>query len=55
MAGKTWICGNRFTLADILLFCTVDFGNSVGQQYGAELTNLDAWFNRVKARPSTAA
>ena len=31
MAGKTWICGNRFTLADILLFCFLDFGATVGQ------------------------
>jgi glutathione S-transferase len=55
MAGKTFICGNRFTLADILLFCFVDFGNSVGQKYSPELKNIDAWFNRVKARPSAAA
>src|SRR5580692_11113631 len=32
MAGKTWVCGNRFTLADILLFAFVDFGGSVGQK-----------------------
>jgi len=55
MSGKTWVCGDRFTLADILLFCMVDFANGVGQKYSAELKNIDAWFNRVKARPSTAA
>jgi glutathione S-transferase len=55
MEGRTWVCGNRFSLADILLFCFVDFGGSVGQKYGPELKNIDAWFNRVKARPSTAA
>jgi glutathione S-transferase len=55
MEGKTWVCGNRFSLADILLFCFVDFGNNFGQKYSAELKNIDAWFNRVKARPSIAA
>src|ERR1700750_3445288 len=26
-----WIAGDRFTLADILLFCFIDFGGTVGQ------------------------
>ena len=55
MAGKTWVCGGRFTLADLLLFATLDFGGSVGQKFSPELKNVDAWFARVKARPSTAA
>ena len=25
MEGKTWVCGDRFTLADILLFTWLDF------------------------------
>lgn len=55
MAGKTWICGSRFTLADLLLFATLDFGANVGQKFSPELKNIDAWFARVKARPSAAA
>lgn len=55
IAGKTWICGDRFTLADILLFCFVQFGAQVGQPLAAENTNLAAWVERVKARPSAAA
>ncbi|MEP6967856.1 MAG: glutathione S-transferase family protein, partial [Pseudomonadota bacterium] len=31
IAGRTWIAGERFTLADILLFCFLDFGGQVGQ------------------------
>jgi glutathione S-transferase len=55
MGGNTWVCGNRFTLADVVLFSFVDFGAGVGQKFSPELKNIDAWFARTKARPSTAA
>ena len=55
MDGKTWICGDRFTLADIMLFCFVDFGDKVGQKIDAANTNVAAWYERVKARPSAGA
>jgi glutathione S-transferase len=55
MAGKEFLCGNRFTLADILLFCFLDFGASVGQPLNPENKNVTAWFERIKARPSSAA
>jgi glutathione S-transferase len=55
MAGREWICGKRFTLADILLFCFADFGASVGQPLNPDNKNVAAWFARVKARPSASA
>ncbi len=55
MAGKDYVCGGRFTLADILLFCFLDFGNGVGQKLDPANAAIAAWFDRVKARPSTAA
>lgn len=55
MAGKQFVCGSRFTLADILLFAFVDFGNQVGQKLSPDLKNISAWFDRMKARPSAAA
>lgn len=55
MAGKTWVCGERFTMADILLFSFLDFGGAVGQPLNPENKNIVAWFERVKARPSAAA
>lgn len=55
MAGKEFVCGKRFTLADVLLFGFVDFGNTVGQPLNPEFKNLAAWFARVKERPSTKA
>lgn len=55
MAGKEFVCGDRITLADVLLFCFLDFGNMVGQKIDPANANLTAWYERMKARPSTAA
>jgi len=55
MAGKTWVAGDRFTLADILLWVFLDFGTQVGQPLNPANKNIAAWFERVKARPSVAA
>jgi len=55
MADKEFVCGKRFTLADILLFCFIDFGNSVGQPLNPEFTNIASWFARVGARPTAKA
>jgi len=53
--GREWIAGDRFTLADILLYCFLDFGAQVGQPLNPENKAIAAWFQRVKARPSAAA
>jgi glutathione S-transferase len=50
-----WIAGDRFTLADILLFAFLDFGGQVGQPLDPKFARLTDWFGRVKARPSAAA
>jgi glutathione S-transferase len=55
MDGKDYLCGARFTLADILLFCFLDFGRQVGQPLREENRNLADWFQRAKARPSARA
>jgi glutathione S-transferase len=55
LAGKTYICGDRFSLADIQLFVFADFGAMIGQGIPADLPNLNAWFKRVSERPSAAA
>jgi glutathione S-transferase len=54
IAGRDWIVGDRFTLADILLFAFLDFGAMVGQPLDPKNANILAWFDRVKARPSAA-
>ena len=52
IAGGDYIAGERFTLADILLFCTMDFAATVGQPVNRDNRNIAAWFYRVNARPS---
>lgn len=55
MAGKTFVCGERFTLADVLLFCFLEFGQQVGQPMNEANTNLTAWYKRVGERSSATA
>jgi glutathione S-transferase len=55
IAGRTFICGERLTLADILLFCFVDFFAGIKQPINQDNRNIVAWYDRMKARPSAAA
>ena len=55
LEGKEFIAGDRFTLADIHLFCFLDFGTQVGQPLNADNANVAAWFDRVKARPAAVS
>ena len=40
------------TVADIILYCALDFGGSVKQPLDPSLKNVNAWFKRVDSRPS---
>ena len=53
--GREFIVGDRFTLADVLLFAVLEFGATVGQPLDAKLENLQGWYTRVAARPSIEA
>ena len=55
IAGKPFVCGDRFTLADMMLYCWIDFGNQIGQPLNPANTNIAAWFDRVGQRPSVKA
>ena len=55
IAGRQWVVGDRFTLADILLYVFVEFGAQVGQPLDPANKNLTAWMARVAERPSVAA
>src|SRR5258705_5047442 len=55
LGSKQWVCGNRFTLADIALYCGLDFLAGVGQAREPSLKNTSAWFERVGKRPSAEA
>ena len=55
LAGKDYVCGDRFSLADILLYCFTAFGAGIGQAIKPEHKNLTAWFERVGKRESASA
>jgi glutathione S-transferase len=55
MAGRSYVCGERLTLADIMLFAFLDFFVGVGQPLDPGLATIGAWYTRMKARPSAAA
>ncbi len=55
IGGRTFICGERLTLADMLLFAFLQFGATVKQPLDPANTNLTAWYERMAARPSASA
>jgi len=55
LAGKTYLCGDRLTLADILLYCFVSFGGQVGQPLNEDNANIKAWYDRMALLPSSQA
>ena len=44
MVGRSWICGERFTLADIFLFAFLEFGTKIGQPFDTALAWIPAWY-----------
>ena len=55
MEGKTWVCGDRFTLADIMLYCFLNFADRFGQRMDKAHTNVAGFYERAGARPSAGA
>lgn len=55
LTQSTHVAGEHFTLADIVLFCFVEFGARVGQSMPPEMTALQRWRDAVRARPSAAS
>jgi glutathione S-transferase len=55
IAGREFIVPNRFTIADIILYCALDFAGGVGQPLDPSLPSVNSWFKRVNARPSATA
>ena len=55
MNGKDFVCGDRFTLADIMLFVFLEFGMTVAQPLNKDNKNICALFEKIAARPSAKA
>lgn len=55
LEGKSFIAGERITLADILLYAFLEFGAAVGQPLDPANANVQRWFNAMQARPSVTS
>lgn len=56
VGSKPYICGDRYTLADIMFYCFMTFGApSGGTNLPDGCRNLPGWYARVAARPAAKA
>ena len=55
IAGRDFIAGNAPRFVDITLYCCMDFAQGVNQAINPELKNINAWFQRMHARPSATS
>ena len=55
MEYREYVCGDRLTISDLVLYCCTDFAAGVGQKLEPGLGNIKAWFTRLDARPSATA
>ncbi|HJN03781.1 MAG TPA: glutathione binding-like protein, partial [Alphaproteobacteria bacterium] len=55
IAGRDFVAGDKLTMADVILYCCLDFAKDVGQPLDTDLENLSAWFARMDGRPSASA
>ncbi|HUB85767.1 MAG TPA: glutathione S-transferase family protein [Rhizomicrobium sp.] len=53
--GRTWLAGESYSMADIVLLCGIDFAKFVNMDMPEEAKHLRAWHERVSARPSASA
>jgi predicted membrane GTPase involved in stress response len=55
IAGRKFVAGNDYTIADICLITLVDFADWIGLKIPEGLGSLKAWHARVMERPSWKA
>ena len=55
LEGKEFICGDRFSLADIMFYCFLHFGSTVGQPINQDNTNIVSLYEKIDMRESSSA
>jgi glutathione S-transferase len=55
LAGRPFVAGDAYTIADITALCGVDFGRPTGIRIAPEWKHLQRWHEAVSARPSAKA
>ena len=54
IAGREFVAGSAYGVADIALLTTIDFAGFIGIDMPEEAANLRDWHRRVTARPSSS-
>lgn len=52
MANSEYVGGDSLGIADLVLYCCLDFAQGIGQPLNPEFKNLSAWYQRIEQRPS---
>ena len=55
LAGRAFVCGERFTIADITGLCAIDWMRPARIAMPDELSHVRRWHEQVSARPSASA
>jgi glutathione S-transferase len=55
LAGRSFVAGDRYTIADITLLIGIDFGRISKIRIDPEHKNLARWYGEVSSRPSAKA
>ena len=55
LEGKEFICGDRFSLADIMFYCFLHFGSTVGQSINQDNSNIVSLYEKIGMRESSSA
>jgi glutathione S-transferase len=55
LAGRPFVAGERYTVADVTLLCAIDFGRVVDIRIAPEQKHLARWHEAVSSRPSAKA
>ena len=55
LAGRAFVCGAAFSIADITTLVSIDFAQWIKLTIPEECVNLRRWYDAVSARPSAKA
>lgn len=55
LAGRVFIAGDAYSMADIVAVTTIQFGQFIGVPVPDDCGHVQAWLDRIAERPSTAA
>lgn len=55
LKSRSYLAGENYSMADIVLLCTIDFAGFIGVAMPENLTALKGWHARMSARPSASA